>query len=184
MEKLDTKKINAAYYDSPLGRIFITVRDGFVTGLYFEKQKYFHEENVIKQNINSGLYGKVKNWLDIYFSGEEPNFIPPLNLDGTTPFRKKVWDVLLKIPYGKTMTYGEIARLIGAESGKNVSAQAVGGAVGHNPISIIVPCHRVIGANGNLTGYAGGIDIKIALLKRENSYSEKFYIPVKRLHTI
>ena len=110
-------------------------------------------------------------WLGIYFSGKEPDFTPPLSLR-TTRFRKRVWQILLSIPYGKTMTYGEIAVLLAREmSLKKMSAQAVGGAVGHNAISLIIPCHRVVGTNGQLTGYAGGLDKKQRLLDLEKTNS-------------
>lgn len=112
---------------------------------------------------------EAKNWLDIYFKGEEPEFIPSLHLVGTA-FRQEVWKILLGIPYGKTVTYGEIARQMAVIPKKNhLSARSIGGAVAHNPISIIIPCHRVIGAKGKLTGYAGGIEKKIALLKLEHT---------------
>ena len=109
---------------------------------------------------NLPIFDEVKIWLKIYFSGREPNFTPKLHMIGTN-FRLEVWKILMQIPYGKITTYGEIAEKL------NSSARAVGGAVGHNPISIIIPCHRVIGTNGNLTGYAGGIDKKIKLLQLE-----------------
>ena len=110
----------------------------------------------------------VKRWLDIYFQGEAPDFTPPLRLAGT-PFRKVVWEILLTIPYGQTMTYGEIASKIAEQKGiERMSAQAVGNAVGHNPIGIIVPCHRVVGSDGKLTGYAGGMERKKALLALEH----------------
>ena len=108
-------------------------------------------------------------WLDTYFTGKQPDFTPLINLN-TTPFRKAVYDILLTIPYGQTMTYGEIAHFLAEQKGiQRMSAQAVGGAVGHNPISIIIPCHRVVGADGSLTGYAGGLDKKIELLKLERA---------------
>ena len=107
-------------------------------------------------------------WLDIYFSGQKPDFLPKLHLIGTD-FQREVWDILLEIPYGQTVTYGEIARKIADKRGlKTMSDQAVGGAVGHNRVSVIVPCHRVIGSDGSLTGYAGGIERKIRLLDIEN----------------
>ena len=122
---------------------------------------------------------KAKKWLDVYFSGEEPNFTPPLHPNGST-FRKAVWQILLDIPYGQTITYGEIARRIAVmKNTSHMSAQAVGGAVGHNEISIIIPCHRVIGTNGSLTGYAGGIDKKISLLKLEHTDMSRLFIPKK-----
>ena len=114
-------------------------------------------------------FAETVKWLDVYFSGEEPDFLPPIALH-TTPFRREVCEIMLTIPYGETMSYGEIAALIAQRRGiDRMSAQAVGGAVGHNPISIIIPCHRVIGTDGSLTGYAGGLNKKAALLKLENA---------------
>lgn len=157
-----------SHYSSPLGPILLAADDIGLTGLWFEGQKYFaldldkeHEEKEIP------FFEKVKKWLDIYFSGKEPDFIIPLHLTGTD-FQNEVWEILCTIPYGQTMTYGEIAKRIAARKGlQHMSAQAVGGAVGHNRISIIVPCHRVVGADGSLTGYAGGIEKKAKLLKLE-----------------
>ena len=123
-----------------------------------EQGGYFEEKNL-------AVFDQTRRWLDLYFSGREPGFTPALNPVGSA-FRRTVWEILLKIPYGKTTTYGQIAREIAAARGlAKMSAQAVGGAVGHNEISIIIPCHRVIGAHGNFTGYAGGIDRKIKLLQ-------------------
>ena len=157
-------------YSSPLGKI-IFASDGIsITGLWFDGQKYF-DTSILNESekINLPVFEETKQWLDIYFGGRAPDFTPKLNPEGT-PFRKSVWDILLTIPFGKTMTYGEIADKIAAQTGiRKMSAQAVGGAVGHNPISIIIPCHRVIGSDGNLTGYAGGIDKKAYLLKMEKS---------------
>ena len=127
--------------------------------------------------FNLPIFKKTKEWLDIYFSGKKPDFIPTINIENASNFRKQVWQILLKIPYGKTITYGEISKQIEQETENKVSAQAVGGAVGHNPISIIVPCHRVVGFNGNLTGYAGGIDRKIKLLKIEKVNLKNLFIP-------
>ena len=115
------------------------------------------------------MFNRVREWLDIYFSGKAPDFTPPLAIEGASPFRRRVWEILLQIPFGGTLTYGQIAARIQRETGKRVSAQAVGGAVGHNPISIIIPCHRVVGSDGSLTGYAGGLDKKLALLKLEGA---------------
>ncbi len=115
------------------------------------------------------IFEQTKKWLDIYFSGKNPNFIPPINIDSTSSFRKKVFQILLTIPYGQTTSYGKIAKQLQTQSNKTVSAQAVGGAVGHNPISLIIPCHRVVGSGGSLTGYAGGIDKKVQLLKLEGA---------------
>ena len=111
---------------------------------------------------------QAAEWLDVYFSGKAPNFTPPLSMEGISPFRKRVWEIMLEIPFGQLSTYGQIAKQIAAETGRNVSAQAVGGAVGHNPVSLIVPCHRVVGSGGSLTGYAGGVEKKAAQLRLEN----------------
>lgn len=169
-----------SHYQSPLGGILLAADDTGLTGLWFEGQKYFalyldkeHEEKEIP------LFHEAKRWLDIYFSGKEPDFTLPLHFTGTE-FQNEVWEILYSIPYGKTMTYGEIAGQIAARRGiSHMSAQAVGGAVGHNEISIIVPCHRVVGANGSLTGYAGGIEKKIALLELEKVDMSTFFAPKK-----
>jgi methylated-DNA-[protein]-cysteine S-methyltransferase len=167
-------------YLSPLGGITIASNGEALTGLWFDGQKYFaqtlsdeHEE------MNLPVLQQTKKWLDRYFRGEVPDFTPPLFLD-STPFRLAIWDILKQIPYGQVMTYGEIAGVIAKQKalGK-MSAQAVGGAVGHNPISIIVPCHRVVGTSGSLTGYAGGVQNKIALLVLEKVNMERLFIPRK-----
>lgn len=155
-------------YKSPVGEILLAADDIGLTGLWFEGQKYYgagldkeHDEREVP------VFDEVRRWLDIYFSGREPDFMPTLHVTGT-PFRMKVWEALRRIPYGETTTYGEIAKKIAGGSGlPGISARAVGGAVGHNGISIIIPCHRVVGADGSLTGYAGGIDRKIKLLTLE-----------------
>ena len=169
------------YYNSPLGRITMASDGDYLIGLWFDEQKYY--ANSIKgEHIEKSLsiFTEVTQWLDFYFSGKKPDFIPPL-LMKTTPFRKAVWEAMLTIPYGKTMTYGEIANIIAKEKGTNrMSAQAVGGAVSHNSISIIIPCHRVVGTNGSLTGYAGGIDKKIALLKHEGVDMTYYFKPKAR----
>ena len=160
----------AVSYPSPLGEMLLTADTAGLTGLWFVGQKYFPqdlEEN--RQKADLPIFQEVKRWLDIYFSGREPDFMPPLHLTGT-PFQKEVWDILLTIPYGKTLTYGDIANQLAAKRGlTHMSAQAVGGAVGRNPVSIIVPCHRCVGSKGQLTGYAGGIDKKKALLALEKA---------------
>ena len=158
------------YYASPLDSITLASNGESLTGLWFDGQKYFPHK-LISESIESELpiFTQTCNWLDIYFSGNIPDFTPSIYLN-TTPFRKAVYDILLTISYGQTMTYGEIANIIAEQKGiERMSAQAVGGAVGHNPISIIIPCHRVVGAGGSLTGYAGGLDRKIELLKLEKA---------------
>lgn len=153
-------------YLSPIGEVLLSSDGDALTGLSFiVKSAVTHAE--AGENCELEIFKSTKKWLDIYFSGREPNFTPPLSLPDASAFRKLVWQKLLKIPFGKTVTYGEIAKEIERETGKRVSAQAVGGAVGHNPIGIIVPCHRVVGSNGALIGYAGGLDKKAALLKIE-----------------
>ena len=159
---------NIFRYTSPLGGMTLSSDGEALTGLWFDGMKHYPHK-LVEESIEAELpiFAQTSKWLDIYFSGEEPDFTPPINLQ-TTTFRKAVSDILLTIPYGQTMTYGEIARILTEKQGvERMSAQAVGGAVGHNPISIIVPCHRVIGADGSLTSYAGGLDKKIALLKLE-----------------
>lgn len=149
-------------------------------GLWFDGQKYF-ARSLPAEHIeqNTPAITEAKRWLDIYFAGKEPDFLPPLHPKGSA-FRQSVWEILLKIPYGQTITYGDIARQLAAKRGlANMSAQAVGGAVGHNEISVIIPCHRVVGANGSLTGYAGGIDKKIKLLKLERADMAQLFVPKK-----
>ena len=167
-------------YKSPLGHILLAADEVGITGLWFEGQKYFGNtlpDKYIPQETE--ILTEAKKWLDIYFSGEKPTFTPPLHPAGST-FRQAVWQILSEIPYGQTITYGEIASKIAErENISHMSAQAVGGAVGHNEISIIIPCHRVVGTNGSLTGYAGGIDRKISLLKLEHADMSRFFVPKK-----
>lgn len=151
-----------------------------LTGLWLDGQKYFADTLLCGKEENElPVFAQTKKWLDIYFTGKAPDFTPPLSMEGISPFRRRVWEIMLTIPFGQTMTYGNIAKLIEKETGKRVSAQAAGGAVGHNCISIIIPCHRVVGTGGNLTGYAGGIDKKIALLKNEGADVSAFTLPKK-----
>ena len=168
------------HYDSPLGGITLSSNGTELTGLWFDGQKYFG--NLLPEKCEEKflpIFEQAVRWLSIYFSGKEPDFTPPLCMQ-TTPFRKSVWEIMLTIPYGKTMTYGEIAQMIAKEKGiAKMSAQAVGGAVGHNSISIIIPCHRVVGTNGSLTGYAGGIEKKVQLLKLENADMSSLFVPKK-----
>ena len=166
------------HYDSPLGGITIASDGESLTGLWFDGQKYFGDTlSGEYENRSLLVFEQTKQWLDIYFSGKEPNFTPELKMIATE-FRKEVWEIMLAIPYGQTMTYGEIAEKISLKRGLvRMSAQAVGGAVGHNSISLIIPCHRVVGSDGSLTGYAGGIDKKLQLLTLEKADTSKFFIP-------
>ena len=159
-----------AHMDSPLGGITLGSDGDRLTGLWFDGQKYFGSTLFEEREEKSlPVFVETGRWLELYFAGKQPDFTPPLAPRGTD-FRKGVWDILLTIPYGETMTYGEIARLVARKKElSSMSAQAVGGAVGHNPISLIIPCHRVVGTNGNLTGYAGGLDRKLWLLKMERN---------------
>lgn len=164
--------IYTSTYSSPLGAILLASKNNELIGLWFKGQKYYlnsiNEEIQVKDEEE--ILKKTKNWLDRYFKGEKTSIKEiKINPNGTD-FQKEVWKILCDIPYGKTITYKEIADKISKKRGlKSMSAQAVGGAVGHNPISIIIPCHRVIGKSGNLTGYAGGLDKKEYLLKLEQS---------------
>lgn len=164
-------------YKSPLGDILLAADEIGLTGLWFEGQNYF-ADTLPNEHIQqeTEILTETKKWLDMYFAGEEPKFTPHLHPAGSE-FRQTVWKILLQIPYGQTISYGAIARKM-AEMKKisHMSAQAVGGAVGHNEISIIIPCHRVVGANGNLTGYAGGIDKKISLLELEHADMRNLFI--------
>ena len=168
------------HYDSPLGGITLASDGASLTGLWFDGQKYFADTlSGEREEKRLPVFNETAKWLDVYFSGNEPDFTPELNMK-TTPFRKLVWELLLTIPYGRTMTYGEVAALLAEQKGlPHMSAQAVGGAVGHNAISIIIPCHRVVGANGSLTGYAGGIGRKLKLLELENADLTKLFVPDK-----
>ena len=168
------------HYDSQLGGILLAADEIGLTGLWFDGEKYF-ADNLLDEHIEreTPILKEAKRWLDIYFTGREPDFMPPLHPIGSA-FRQSVWEILLQIPYGQTVTYGEIARQLADKQGiAKMSAQAVGGAVGHNEISVIIPCHRVVGTSGSLTGYAGGVDKKAALLKLERADMSNFFIPKK-----
>lgn len=171
--------IYKTHYKSPVGDILLASKNDKLIGLWIEGQKYYlgNLKEEIIENENEILI-KTKKWLDRYFNGEKPE-ISELELDPIgSDFRKSVWKILVEIPYGKVITYNDIAKEIAKQKGiETMSAQAVGGAVGHNPISIIIPCHRVVGTNGSLTGYAGGIDKKIKLLKHENVNMDNLFIP-------
>lgn len=162
-------------YDSPLGPLTLASDGAALTELRLDDP-----DGCTETKKELPVFRQTVRWLDIYFSGKEPDFTPPLNLR-TGPFRREVWEIMLTIPYGKTMTYGEIAKEIARRHGLGkMSAQAVGGAVGHNAISIIIPCHRVIGANGNLTGYGGGLERKIKLLALEGVDLSGMFIPHRK----
>lgn len=168
------------HYQSPLGGITLSSNGTELTGLWFDGQKYFgntlpkeYEEKILP------VFEQSVRWLDIYFSGKAPDFTPPLCMQ-TTLFRKAVWKIMQTIPFGKTMTYGEIADRIAKQKGlSKMSAQAVGGAVGHNSISLIIPCHRVVGTNGSLTGYSGGVDRKLKLLTLEGTDMTGMFVPTR-----
>lgn len=159
-------------YASPLGDMLLAADEMGLTGVWFDGQKYFArslETNCTEKETTDLVH--AKRWLDAYFRGIQPDFMPRLHLIGSA-FQQTVWQVLLQIPYGQTTTYGAIAKQIACERGlSHMSAQAVGGAVGHNPISILVPCHRVVGTNGKLTGYAGGMERKRQLLLWEKKHA-------------
>ena len=164
------QKAYTSIYPSRLGDILLAADEIGLTGLWFFGQSYFADTLPAEQIAQeTPILAQAKEWLDEYFSGKEPDFTPTLHPIGS-PFRQAVWKLLLQIPYGQTTTYGEIARqLEKLQNRPHMSAQAVGGAVGHNGISIIIPCHRVVGTKGSLTGYAGGLDKKMALLELEHA---------------
>lgn len=164
------QKAYTSVYSSELGDILLAADEIGLTGLWFFGQSYFADTLPTEQIAQeTPILTQAREWLDEYFSGKEPDFTPKLHPIGS-PFRQAVWKLLLQIPYGQTTTYGEIARqLEKLQNRPHMSAQAVGGAVGHNGISIIIPCHRVVGTKGSLTGYAGGLDKKMALLELEHA---------------
>ena len=161
--------IYTASYSSPLGDMLLAQKDGALIGLWFEGQKYYGaaiSDAMPKNDDKTSV--KVKRWLDRYFAGQKPDAAELALAPAGSDFRQAVWAVLREIPYGKTISYGDIARTLAKRKGfARVSARAVGGAVAHNPVSVIIPCHRVVGSDGKLTGYAGGIDKKIKLLASE-----------------
>lgn len=167
-------------YNSPLGKMTLISDGENLTGLWILGQKYFEStlSERVQEKDDLAVFRQTKAWLDRYFQGARPDIAElPLAPAGSS-FRQAVWKILREIPYGQVITYGEIAKQIAKERGvAKMSAQAVGQAVGHNPISVIIPCHRVVGANGNLTGYAGGIHLKIRLLAHEGITMDNFFMP-------
>ena len=172
--------VYTCHYESQLGGILLAADEIGLTGLWFDGQKYFARELPAERTEKEmPILTETKRWLDIYFTGTEPDFLPLLHPIGST-FRQEVWNLLLQIPYGKTVTYGELARQLAEKRGlPRMSAQAVGGAVGHNQISVLIPCHRVVGTNGSLTGYAGGIQKKVKLLELEGTDVSGFFVSPK-----
>ena len=168
------------HHISPLGDILLA-SDGYaLKGLWFDGQKNFAETlNCDHKESYLPIFKECEYWLEIYFSGQRPEFTPRLALK-STEFREAVWRILLTIPFGQTMTYGQIATIMAQKRGQaKMSAQAVGNAVGHNPIALIIPCHRVVGVKGSLTGYAAGIDKKLALLKMEGVKTDLMFVSKK-----
>ena len=169
-------------YRSPLGSLLLASDAGNIVGLWMEGQKYFGGgiKTGFTEKNDVPVLTAAKRWLDAYFDGKKPAVADLPLAPAGGEFRKAVWEILCAIPYGQVTTYGDIARKMAAGMNrKSMSSQAVGGAVGHNPVSIIIPCHRVVGANGSLTGYAGGIDKKTALLEHEGVDIAKFHVPKK-----
>ena len=157
----------AAHYDTPIGGMTMASNGVALTALWFEGTRTTCHEDMTSATTALPVFDETRRWLDLYFAGEKPDFLPQLAPKGT-PFQLRVWDLLLTIPYGETVSYGDVARRISP----TMSAQAIGGAVGRNPIGIIIPCHRVIGADGSLTGYGGGLERKQWMLEmeRKNNY--------------
>ena len=165
------------HYQTPLGDLLLSADEAGLTGAWFAGQKYYADKLTgTCTEAHTPILQQAAQWLDAYFAGRIPPALPPLHPLGT-PFQLSVWRILLEIPRGQTMTYGQIAARCTEQTGKRAAAQAVGGAVGHNPISIFIPCHRVVGTNGSLTGYAGGLDKKIHLLRLEQVDMTRFYRP-------
>ena len=165
--------------ESPVGPLALASDGEALIGLWLDGQKYFQATlGEVEERPDLPIFKEANAWLDRYFEGRDPGALPPVAPRGTA-FRQRVWQLLAEIPYGQLTTYGELANRIAAETGVRASARAVGGAVGHNPISIILPCHRVVGSGGSLTGYAGGLQKKIALLKLEGVDVAYLKIPTK-----
>lgn len=169
-------------YKTPYGFDDIIMNsDGkYLTGLWFAGSKDSSKHSIECEEKDLKIFKETSKWLDIYFSGKNPPFTPKYRIDNLTPFRQEVIDIMNTIPYGNTITYSDISNIIAKKRGiKKMSSQAVGNAVGYNPICIIVPCHRVVGMKGNLTGYGGGIKNKVSLLALEKNDMSKYFIPKK-----
>ena len=169
-------------YSSPIGTMTLACHEDNLVGLWTQGQKY-HGDTIPEamiENNDMPIFGTAKKWLDRYFAGKKPG-IAELSLAPIGgEFRQSVWKILCEIPYGKVITYGDIAKKIAVKMGReSMSSQAVGGAVGHNPISIIIPCHRVVGSNGSLTGFSGGVQMKVKLLELEGVDMSRLFIPQK-----
>ncbi|WP_066639004.1 methylated-DNA--[protein]-cysteine S-methyltransferase [Desulfolucanica intricata] len=168
-------------YNSHIGMLTVLSDGENITGLWIKNIRNSENSEIIE--VDAGdlpVFEKTREWLDCYFDGKEPDFMPPVKTKGTE-FRQSVWRILREIPYGKVITYGDIAGRIALQTGKTkMSARAVGGAVGNNPVSILIPCHRVVGAKGNLTGYGGGLDIKVRLMQLEGMDMSRFHMPSKK----
>lgn len=186
LKKEEGKKAFGTYYQticpSPVGTLTLACDGESLVGLWIEGQKYYGDAmpEAMAPKDDLPVFTAAKKWLEQYFSGEKPSVSElPLAPIGSA-FRQSVWGILREIPYGEVLTYGDIAKKMAARLGRErMSSQAVGGAVGHNPISIIIPCHRVVGAHGSLTGFAAGIPTKLKLLQAEGVDTSKFFIPPK-----
>lgn len=171
-------------YYSPIGLMTLASDGCHLTGLWLENQAHFAETLADDVVTNDALqvFTDTKKWLAYYFSGHQPSISSLPIAPAGSPFRQAVWQILCEIPYGQLITYGDIAKKLAIAMGKvSMSSQAVGGAVGHNPISVIIPCHRVVGASGNLTGYAGGMDAKVSLLRLEGVDMSSVFMPKKTI---
>lgn len=182
MRRIQEKRYYQTTIDSPIGKITLGSDGESLVGLWTAGQRYFGDTvpSKMQQKDDLDVFSMTKDWLNRYFAGEKPEIseLPLAPIGGE--FRKDVWKMLTEIPYGEVITYGALAERIARQRGiKKMSAQAVGGAVGHNPISIIIPCHRVVGAKGSLTGFSGGIQLKLWLLGHEGVDTNRFFIPAK-----
>lgn len=169
-------------YQSPVGALTLASDGESITGLWIEGQKY-HGGGIsvkITEKDDLPIFEATKKWLDKYFAGERPAISELSLAPAGSAFRQAVWSILCEIPYGEVVTYGDIAKKMAAKMDRtSMSSQAVGGAVGHNPISVVIPCHRVVGSNGSLTGYAGGIGTKVKLLELEGIDLSDLFVPQK-----